>query len=92
VVPLTLQLLVENAVKHNVIAPSRILRIEINRLEDELIVENNIQPRIQSAASTGFGLSNIKKRYGLLDQRPVLIESSERCFKVRIPIIEQDQS
>jgi len=87
IAPLTLQLLVENAVKHNVISRSKKLLIKIERNLDELIVENAKQARLQAAESTGFGLANIKKRYSLLDSRPVQIESSAQFFRVRIPII-----
>ena len=92
VVPLSLQLLLENAVKHNVVTPSRKLHISITEKEGNLIITNNIQPKKVVNPSTGVGLQNIKQRYELLTNRPVLISKDESNFKVSIPLLTQKVS
>ncbi|WP_316734944.1 sensor histidine kinase [Pedobacter aquatilis] len=88
--PLTLQLLIENAIKHNITNKQHPLIIKIySDLEDTLIVENNIvkleHPIVES---TGIGLANIVRRFSLLSAKPPLIEASEHLFKVQINLIQ----
>lgn len=85
--PLTLQLLVENAVKHNTISRDRPLEVEIAVNGDYLSVRNNIQRKITHEPSTGLGLANIISRFKLLTDKPVLIEETEHFFTVSIPLI-----
>ena len=90
VAPMALQMLVENAIKHNVITRDRPLRIEISTDADGryLSVCNNLQPKLAPERSTGFGLQSIIKRYALLSAQAVVIEANhEDCFCVRLPII-----
>lgn len=89
IAPLTLQQLVENALKHNVLSKSRPLRIHIHADQQFILVENNLQPRLDKLPSTGFGLSNIKKRYQLLSEKPVGVYQDSDVFIVSIPIIVQ---
>lgn len=64
IAPLVLQMLVENAIKHNIIADEQPLTIRVYRENEMLMVENNLQKKsIPSDESTGAGLENIKKRY-----------------------------
>ena len=87
IMPLTLQLLVENAVKHNVISASRPLTIEIFSDNDGyIVVRNNIQPKIKPEPSTHFGLQSLIYRYRLLGDRPVLVEDNVAFFTVKVPI------
>ncbi|MCB9290399.1 MAG: histidine kinase [Lewinellaceae bacterium] len=88
VAPLTLQILVENAVKHNVISKSRPLNIEVCAGDEYIIVRNNLQKKIALELSTGFGLQSIVNRYALLIDRPVRIEEGEEYFSVSIPAIK----
>lgn len=92
VVPLSLQLLLENAVKHNQVTPSRRLHITIREEQDILVIENNIQPKNVINKSTGVGLQNIRQRYYLLTDRPVKISEDESLFKVSIPLLTQTTS
>jgi sensor histidine kinase YesM len=85
--PLALQLLIENAIKHNVITEEAPLRIEIRREGDFLVVRNTLQARKTTAASTGIGLNNIFARYQLLTNRPVLVEPDGSYFTVKLPLI-----
>lgn len=86
--PLTLQMLVENAVKHNVISKSKPLTIRIRCSDEYLIVENNIQKKITDVPSTKFGLQSIINRYEVISKKKVLVEETEDHFTVSIPIIK----
>ncbi len=93
IVPLTLQILVENAVKHNIISKTKPLNIEIAADTDQYIsITNNIQKKLTKEPSTGFGLQSIQSRYALLSKKGVKIEETENHFKVRIPIIKNKES
>ena len=86
--PLTLQLLVENAVKHNVILSKQPLTIRIQtNTQKQLIVENSLQRKTLRVDSNGVGLSNITVKYQLLNQPPPLIEEREGWFRVTLPLL-----
>ncbi len=87
--PLTIQMLVENAVKHNVISKRKPLTIEIFSDGEELVVENNYQPKLTIQESTNFGLQSIKNRYELLSKRTIDVIQTDKIFKVKIPIIRK---
>ncbi|MEZ4858218.1 MAG: 2TM domain-containing protein [Flavobacteriaceae bacterium] len=89
VVPLSLQLLLENAVKHNQVTPTNKLRISIYEEDGNLIIKNNIQLKKAMKESTGVGLRNIHQRYHLLTQRPVSVQQDETYFWVSIPLLTQ---
>lgn len=85
--PLTLQLLVENAVKHNVVSPKRPLHIRIETDETgRLVVQNNRQQKAVRALSNGVGLSNIVAKYQMLNLPPPTVEESGERFVVRLPL------
>ena len=92
IVPLTLQLLVENSLKHNVATISQPLRIDVRSQEGYLVVSNPVQARISAPRSTGFGLESIQKRYAALTPRPIRIERHNDRFTVWIPLLEADES
>lgn len=84
--PMTLQMLVENAVKHNVMGPSLPLKIQIKPLRDGISVSNNktrLRPKIESMK---IGLQNIAARYELLANKPILVRDATD-FSVEIPIL-----
>lgn len=87
VVPLCLQLLLENCIKHNFATYSKPLVIKIFSENDTLCIENNLQVREQIKESSGIGLANIVQRYALLTRRHVFIEKSEDYFKVKLPVL-----
>ncbi len=89
VVPLSLQLLLENAVKHNQVTPSKKLRIRIEEQKGQLIIKNNIQPKKVIKESSGVGLRNIYQRYQLLTDRPMKVEKNEQEFRVTLPLLTQ---
>lgn len=87
VVPLSLQLLLENCIKHNFATSSKPLIIKVFSENDTLCIENNLQVREQMKESAGIGLANIVQRYSLLTKKNVFIEKSEDYFKVKLPIL-----
>ncbi|UTX47339.1 2TM domain-containing protein [Chryseobacterium sp. MA9] len=87
VVPLALQLLLENCIKHNFATSSKPLVIRIFSAGNILCIENNLQVREQIKESSGIGLANIVQRYSLLTDRNVFIEKSEDHFKVKLPML-----
>ncbi len=87
VVPLSLQLLLENAVKHNMVTSSKPLHIKIYEEGNALVIANNLQPKQIVKKSSGVGLSNIKQRYSLLTDRKVIINQNASSFAVAIPML-----
>ena len=86
IAPMTLQLLVENAVKHNIASAGQPLLISIVSGDNSIFVSNNYQPKAEQAG-TGVGLKNITSRYAFLTKREVEIVKEDRIFKVVIPLI-----
>ncbi|AZI33547.1 2TM domain-containing protein [Kaistella carnis] len=89
VVPLSLQLLLENCIKHNFATSSKPLHIKIYSENGNLFIENNLHQREQVKESAGIGLANIVQRYSLLTKQNVFIEKSATFFRVKIPILTQ---
>ncbi|WP_298758728.1 2TM domain-containing protein [uncultured Psychroserpens sp.] len=92
VVPLSLQLLLENAVKHNMVTTSKPLHIKIFESDGMLVVENNLQPKQIVKKSSGVGLENIKQRYNLLSNKTVSINQQANSFAVAIPMLTKQVS
>ncbi len=86
--PLTLQLLLENAIKHNVISKAKPLMVHVFVQHDYVVVQNNFQPKQTPELSTNIGLQNIKKRYQLLGARNIKVEQTQELFTVSIPLID----
>lgn len=90
VTPLSLQMLIENAIKHNVVSKEKPLKILIQQEGDQyLVVENNIQEKAIMERSTRVGLQNIINRYSLLTERRVQVIQDGAIFTVKIPLINQ---
>jgi sensor histidine kinase YesM len=85
--PFTLQMLVENCIKHNIVSLDEPLHISIRTTGKQLIVENNLQLKRQAGASTHTGLDNIRKRYQHLGQGQIDIIPSTTLFTVKLPLI-----
>jgi len=92
VVPLSLQLLLENTVKHNVVSEQRPLYIRIIDKGDYLVIQNDFQKKEVLNDRQGVGLQNIINRYGIITNRKVLIEQNEKEFSVSIPILTKQIS
>jgi sensor histidine kinase YesM len=87
VVPLSLQLLLENTVKHNVVSEQRPLHIRIYVEGDYLAVQNDYQKKEVLQERQGVGLQNIVNRYGIITNRKVLVIQNEKIFTVKIPLL-----
>ncbi|WP_231891127.1 sensor histidine kinase [Arachidicoccus ginsenosidimutans] len=85
--PFTLQLLLENCLKHNVVSLSNPLVIRVYSDEEKICVENNLQPkRSYEETSTNVGLENINQRYRLLSGKEIEILKNDKNFTVRLPV------
>lgn len=87
VVPLSLQLLIENAVKHNIVSSNKPLKLKIYEQDQFLVIENNLQKKQVIKESSGVGLQNIESRYRLLTNRQLTINETTDTFKVSVPIL-----
>ena len=88
VVPLGLQMLVENAIKHNIIADEQPLKIEIGIEEDFIVLKNNIQTKTVIASDKKpQGLENLKKRFEYLSDKSIQVVRSDNDFIVKLPVI-----
>lgn len=88
IVPMTLQLLIENAVKHNEVSEAYPLRISIRKTDDFLEVENNLQPKSAGDDSKKTGLKNITQQFAFFSEKPIKIISSDERYLVRVPILK----
>lgn len=88
IVPLSLQLLMENAIKHNIVSQDRPLKIIVKIVDGRLVVSNNLQKKNQIIESTGIGLTNIRNRYKLLTDKLILVTETVSDFTVSIPLIQ----
>ena len=92
---MSLQLLIENAIKHNQISSKTPLTIDIHTENDEwLVVSNIIRPKydMRNANATGIGLENLSRRYELLFNRNIIVNKRNGVFVVKIPLIKQDKN
>lgn len=87
VVPLSLQLLLENTIKHNIVSENNPLHIHIYEEDNYLVVKNNLQKKEAFTSRKGVGLQNIADRYKLATDRQVLIVQDETSFQVKIPLL-----
>ena len=92
VVPLSLQLLLENTIKHNVVSENKPLHIKIYIKDNFLVVENNLQKKEVLQDRKGVGLQNIVSRYAILSRRKVLIDENKEAFAVYLPILTKQIS
>jgi len=92
IIPLSLQLLLENAVKHNVVSESRPLHLTVKEEEGMLVVSNNLQEKQVVKKSSGVGLTNIQQRYRILTERQVHIHKTAAAFSVKLPMLTKQIS
>ena len=89
IAPLSLQLLVENAIKHNIASLEKPLRLRIFNEDDYVVVENTINLK-ETSYSTHTGLNNLLKRYSYLTKKEVIIDRSDEKFVVKLPLLKKD--
>lgn len=87
IIPMSLQLLLENAVKHNVISKSKPLEVHVEVSEGKLMVHNKITPKSTQLPTTKLGLRNIGRRYKLIADEEIVISKKEGIFKVTLPLL-----
>lgn len=85
--PMSLQLLVENAVKHNAVSSGQPLVIHISTDGEYLCVSNNINPRLSSSSGTGIGLENLSRKYAILAGRDITVMHDNNTFTVKLPLL-----
>ena len=88
IVPLSLQILMENAIKHNIVSSEKPLVIKVFAENGHLVVSNNLQVKNQANESTGLGLDNIRNRYKLLGDKKVKVIEGADDFTVSIPLLD----
>ena len=87
--PLSLQMLIENAIKHNEISKENPLEITLHLENEEyLVIRNNLQMKNKPVESSGIGLENIKARYEFLTDKLVYILSEKGLFEVKLPVLK----
>lgn len=86
--PLTLQLLVENVIKHNSISSGKPMTIHVEVENDYLVVSNPISPKKKRDTSSGIGLKNLSNRCRLMSDKDIIIQNETSVFTVKIPIIQ----
>ena len=90
--PLTIQMLIENCIKHNALTESNPLKIDLKYLDgDYLLIQNNLTARKVKFQSNGSGLENIKSRYKFFTDKQITIENNGAYFKVLVPLIELEE-
>ncbi len=85
--PASLQMLIENAIKHNRFSANDPLLITIVNESGRLIITNHVRKKVSSDISSGIGLENIQKRYNLISGQAISIDQSDELFTVKIPVI-----
>jgi sensor histidine kinase YesM len=88
VAPASLQMLIENAIKHNVASRKQPLKIVLEKEENYIVVSNTLQKKETEEESTKIGLGNIIKRYKLLSDQPVIVEMTQINFIVKLPVLQ----
>lgn len=88
--PLAIQMLMENAIKHNIISDEQPLIIHLYKENDMIVVKNSLQQKkVLSDNSPGVGLENIRKRYAFLSNKPMEVIKDEHYFQVKLPILTE---
>lgn len=89
IIPVAIQMIIENAIKHNVASKSKPLCISVETNEKSILsIRNNLQPKQSIESSTQIGLKNIKKRYELVSGKDVVVMNSDTVFEVQLPLLQ----
>lgn len=91
IIPLSLQMLFENAIKHNEISEAHPLRIDLHIAQDQLIMRNTLRRKKQRQHSTKVGLDNIRSRYAFFTEREVSVTETDDYFLVALPLLPARQ-
>ncbi|NPD45856.1 sensor histidine kinase [Lentimicrobium sp. S6] len=88
--PVSIQLLIENAIKHNKLSAAEPIHISICICDNHICVKNTLNRKTESIDSTGIGLNNISKRYELIANKQVITREEDDLFIVKLPILNQE--
>jgi sensor histidine kinase YesM len=88
--PISLQILIENAIKHNEFSDDAPLVVTVTMDESSLSMHNHVHPKTLRKPSSRIGLQNLDERYKLITKNPISIENSGRHFMVRLPLLKID--
>ena len=91
IIPTALQILIENACKHNIISTTDPLTINIVIDDNNVIVNNNVVPRSIPADSTGLGLKGLKEKYTIIANKEIKIKQTDTIFSVSIPLLTRHE-
>jgi len=86
--PISLQILVENAIKHNEFSDKLPLMIEIKLTNDELVISNPIRRKTLRKPSSKIGLQNLQERYRLITNKEIMVKEGEKEFTVILPVLK----
>ncbi|MDZ7607965.1 MAG: histidine kinase [Cyclobacteriaceae bacterium] len=89
ILPLSLQILIENAIKHNIVSTEEPLEIHISEETGYLMMSNRINRKKSTEKGTGIGLENISLRYKYLTEHPLIVDDSGSFFIVKIPLLTE---
>lgn len=87
VIPCSIQMLIENAIKHNAVLPDRKLVISIRATDKSVVVGNNRNPKFNGSSSTGIGLANLRQQYRDLGDKSIIVKSTDESFTVILPFL-----
>lgn len=87
IIPMTLQILVENATKHNIVSASKPLKIEIVSDDEFITVSNTLSPRSKVEISTGIGLKNLSQKYKFISGKDIIVSDKNGEFTVKVPLL-----
>ncbi|MGQ1785746.1 MULTISPECIES: sensor histidine kinase [unclassified Saccharicrinis] len=91
-IPMTLQMLVENAIKHNQVSKENKLKIRLFLQDDYLVVENNLKPYLNPVDGEKLGLKNLGERYKFLTDRNFVVENTDSHFTVKVPLLRMEEN
>jgi hypothetical protein len=91
IVPVSIQMLIENAVKHNEVSAAHPLKITISKKDDFVVITNSLKIKDADSKSTKVGLNNLKQQFSFFTNREIRIEKSETQFAVYLPVIHQEE-
>lgn len=92
IAPTSVQILIENAIKHNMVSAENPLTIDVFIENGYVVVSNNILPRPVPADSTGMGLKGLTEKYAIITGKKIIIEQTEKKFTVKVPIMSPTES
>ena len=91
IIPTAIQILIENACKHNIISTTDPLSINVVIDNNKVIVSNNIAPRPIPADSTGLGLKGLKEKYKIIANKKIEIKQTDTTFSVAVPLMTRHE-